>query len=56
MPSSNFYQPKCFEEGCPPLAFMNYKARGGHPFGLMQISKIAEFVLVNWKKILMHSF
>ena len=24
MPSSNFYQPKCFEEGCPPLAFMNY--------------------------------
>ena len=32
------------------------KARGGHPFGLMQIPKNANFILVKWPKNLVHSF
>ncbi len=40
----------------PPKKLGLMKVRGGHPFGLMQIPKNAEFVVVEMAKNLVHSF
>jgi hypothetical protein len=42
-------------EGTPQKIFRLMKARGRHPFGSMQIPKIAKFAKFKWQKKLVHS-